>query len=184
MKYLKIYNWAIIIVLLTSCGVRQQVCDTKGFKELDLQKANVALKLPEFIITDTVRWGDETRLLDYKLRTLDSSLIVFAGVTTFGDDPYASFDIKERMESEKEQIQSGQDSMTLITQTFKIVDSIKIGYVKYLDRRYDKRRYESRIFFYKEKLFVDIWLIERYISNEKEKHSLTDCILENIKFKG
>jgi hypothetical protein len=75
-------------------------------------------------------------------------------------------------------VESGQDSIYMIIEAFKTIKTIKVGYLKYLDKT--RGRYEGRIFFYRDKKFVDIWLFEKFIEESQNKGSVIDCIFEKM----
>jgi hypothetical protein len=176
-------NIRLIVVIaiamsMFTCNTKRQACDTTNFKELSLYPVNTVLKLPAYIIDDTIRYGDLSNIFEYKVKSTDSSIIVYAGVKSYEQNPDAMPDINHRMGSQKEQVESGQDSMRLIVETFETIGTTKVGYLKYLDKK--RKRYEGRIFFYRGNKFVDIWLFEGYTNEAKNKQSVIDCVLENI----
>ncbi len=163
------------------CNTKKQTCDSVNYKELNLKPVNTVLKLPNYIVTDTVKYGDVDNIFEYKVKSIDSSFVAYAGVKSYDLKPDAMPDIIHRMTSQKEQVESGQSTMLLLIETFKNIDGVKVGYLKYLDQK--RSRYEGRIFFYKGKKFVDIWLFEKYNSEKDNSNSTIDCVLGNINIK-
>lgn len=162
-----------------SCTPKSQHCNVTDFKELNLEPVNTVLKVPSYVITDTVSYGDIGNFFQRDIQSVDSSFILFAGVKSYEKDPEAMPDIDHRMGSQKEQVETGQDSMQLLTQTFKTINTTKVGYLKYFDEK--RKRYESRIFFNRGRKFVDVWVFEKYTGNEVNKHTVIDCVFENIR---
>lgn len=56
----------------------------------------------------------------------------------------------------------------------------RVGYLQYLVEQRDKSSYEGRIYFYKDKKLITLWLLEKYGNEEQKDRFLIDCILESI----
>lgn len=174
------YNTILIVmaIVVFSCKENKKPCDATNFKNLKLVPVNASLMLPEYIITDTVRCCDASQVFSRDLHSIDSSLITLVGIKSYEKNQEAMPKIDSGIVYLRKFIEMGQDSMRLLTQTIKTIGSTKIGYLKYIDER--RKRYAGRIFFNRGFMFVDISLFEKYIKNEADKHTLIDCILENI----
>lgn len=170
----------IIVILALACKDQKSPCDAAGFKDLQISAVRASLKVPEYIVTDTMRCCDASQIFNRELRSVDSSVVIIAGVKSFEKDSGAMItNMDTSMVFEKEYIESGEDSMHLITQVIKTIGNVKVGYLKYLDAK--RKRYEGKIFFIREKRVADISLYEKYISKEKDKQSIIDCVFENMK---
>lgn len=164
-----------------SCKENEQYCDITSYKELSLEPVKTVLKIPNYVITDTISYGDISNFFERDIQSVDSTFSLMASITTYAKDPEAMPDAVHRMASQKEHIESTYDSMRLITQTFRNIDSIKIGYLKYIDEK--RKLYEGRIFFNKGVMYTDIWLYEKYDEESNDRHSIIDCVFENIQVK-
>jgi hypothetical protein len=169
---------SLILIQVISCNENKEICDTTRFKELKMYPIQFTLKVPEYKVTDSTRFGGKENIYDIKIRTLDSNLIIFASLTNYTTYVDESFNINYRMDFERQEIEHIDSSKKLIKEAFKTIDTIKVGYLKYLDSK--KKRFESRIFFYKDKKLADIWLFENNVTESKENFSVIDCILENL----
>lgn len=173
----KIFNSVVGAIFLISCSSRKQNCDIMSLKELTLYPVNAVLKLPPYKVVDTSIFDTQT-ILNYNIKTVDSSLNLIAFVYSYENEPAASFSLNDRMSFQKHEVVYGQDSIKPLIETFPQVGNTKVGYLKYLDEK--RKRYEGRIFFFKDKKLVVLWLFEKYQNQSQDNFSLIDCILENI----
>ena len=179
---MKLIKYTIVSsILLLSCNSKKIDCKQNNFKSLKLWPVNTDLLLPEYKLVDTIKYGTET-LLTYNIKSVGSLININAFVISHENDNPAGLDINHIMVVQKQEIESGQNSKKLLMETFKNVDNIKIGYLKYIVEQANKKFYAGRIFFYKDKKLVILWLFEKYDENEDEEHLTMDCILQSIKF--
>jgi hypothetical protein len=181
MMNMKILHLLILALIAFSCASKSNVCDVREFNSLDLYSANASIRLPAYKVTDTIAYGDLSNIFERKVKSFDSSLIVFAGVKSYEKNLDAMPDIDSRMKSQKEQIEGGQDSIRVLINTFKMIDTVKVGYLKNFDEK--RMRYEGRFFFNRGSKFVDIWLYEKFVKTGDDKKSIIDCIFESIEIR-
>lgn len=173
----------LVNVLLLSCKDNGQYCRQGVFNELVIAPIHVVLKIPSYKILDSVIYGNGRTLLNYRIRTIDSSLDIIVFV-----DDYKDYNDKERkiesvMRLQKQEVESILESaITLKIEEFKQIDSIKIGYVKYLVEQKKRKFYAGRIFFYRDKKLATIWLFENYVNGGNKSYSEIDCVLKSLKF--
>ena len=170
----------VIIGGILSCSDRGKSCDSENLMLLDLAPVNTTLKVPRFLVIDSVSESDSTIIFERKVRTLDSTLVIIAGVTTFENNPEAIPDVDSRMRIQRQRLEAGKDSIEVISEAFRNIGSDKGGHLKYLDKK--RGRYDGRIFFNRGSMFVDIWLFERYNGSE-DHHSAIDCVIDNMEIK-
>lgn len=168
----------IATIFFLSCDTNNGKCGSSKIEELVLPKVNTILKLPAYVVIDTVRYGDSDNIFHSEVMSLDSSLLLLAGIKSYAKNQEAMPDIVLKMAMQKTQIESGQDSMKLLVEKYKNIDTTKVGYLKYLDVK--RNRYEGRIFFYQDLMFVDIWIFENCADCRVYMNSEIDCIFENI----
>ncbi len=126
---------------------------------------------------------DIQTVLSYTVNTSDSVLGMNCYIKSYENDSIALFDIKTLMHFQRQEVEFGRDSLRQITETIKDIDSVKVGYLKYIVQQPTENLYEGRIFFYRGRKLVTLWLFEKYRNEKKNGQSIIDCILDNIKFK-
>jgi hypothetical protein len=176
----KIKLLIIVSALLSNCSSSRNKCVHKDFEELDLRVVRVIFKIPPYKIVDTTKYGPGTTILNYSIKSLDSKLDVVVFIDDLKEE-YGQLDISNIAKVQKHEIESGQNDKKLLKEEYKKSDTLNVGYIKYLVEQPNEKFYASRIFFYKEKRLIVLWLFEN-ISKENSKYSsLSDCILESIK---
>lgn len=168
----------VIIAICLSCNTGGEKCDRNNLKELKIAAANTILRLPPFVIKDTIKYGGPQIIFRYNVLTIDSSLTLYASVKNYEKDPVAVFDIDGLISDTKESLVRETPDLQLVSESFKKMDNIKIGYFKFLNLK--RNRYDGGIFFYRGKRLVQIWIYERVKSENEVGRSLTDCVFENL----
>ena len=163
-----------------TCNSQKSNCEQSNSEELKLWPINASFKLPPYLITDSTKFGKET-ILNYNIKSIDSSLNVIASIKNYENPPPAQFDLKQHMLFAKQEIQFNR-KVDKLTETFKDIDTLRAGYLKYMVEQKDKKSYEGRIFFYKDKKLVELWLFENYNEDKDKEHLIMDCVLQSIKF--
>jgi hypothetical protein len=176
MKYLSLN--IILLTLLLSCHSKNNNCDTRQFSELNLYPVSSILHIPPYVIIDTVKYGHLTNLFDYEIRTKDSNLTVFAIIESYAENMESIMGIDKMIIVQKEKIEAGQKLMKQIIETTKFINTIKVGYLRYLDG--ERNRYESRIFFFRGTSYVEVMLLEKNLSSSIKHQTLSDCIFDNL----
>ncbi len=166
-------------IYLLSCHSKEQHCEVSTYQILNLYPVDIFLKLPKYQIIDTTRRDPHT-ILNYTIQSLDSLISMNCFVISYGNDPYARFDIASLMESQRHEVEFNRNSPKLLSEKINVIDTLKVGYLKYLVQMPEEKFYEGRIFFYKEKKLVTIWLFEKYMNESQNEQSVIDCIANNM----
>jgi len=176
-------NYIVLITLLfLSCNPKEQTCDISEFKELNLYPVNAILKLPEYEFIDSIVYDKQT-IINYKVKTLDSSLSLTVFIDSYEKDSNSLVAINQMMVFQKQQVEDGMDSIKLLSDTMLNRDNVSIGFIKYFVQHEDKKYYESRIAFYRGRILVKLWLFEKCADKAKNAISIIDCIFDNMVFK-
>jgi hypothetical protein len=175
------YIWLITLLLL-GCNSKERDCDVSEFRELNLYPVNVILKIPKYKFVDSIVYNKET-IINYKVMTLDSSLTLIAFVDSYEKDTNSLVSINQIMIFQKEQVEAGMDSIKLLEDTIVNRNNIDLGFIKYFVQQENKKYYESRVAFYRERVLVKLWLFEKYDDKIKNTGSIMDCIFDNMTFK-
>lgn len=138
--------------------------------------------LPQYKITDSTRYGGNENELTYNVVTQDSVIALSCYVTKYPTEfGYAGFDINRAMKSQKSELIYGIKSPILLSQQITEIDSVKVGYVKYLIETENDKYYEARIFFFRDRRFVNIYITENYSNNtDSASASVSDCIFKSV----
>lgn len=180
MRVLKNISWLIFFTY--ACGSERQSCDVNNLQELNLYPVQCIIKLPAYKIVDSMRYDDKT-ILSYDLKSFDSSISANCFIKSYVKDSSAMPDIQAVKDFQKQEVEFGRDSVRKITEEFKIIEGLKVGYLKYLVTKPEEKFYEGRIFFYKGKMLVTLWIFER-TQSEEPRQSTTDCIVQSLKIKS
>src|ERR1044071_912898 len=70
----------------------------------------------------------------------------------------------------------------LIADSSKIIDTIKIGYLKHFFQQRGNDHTQGRIFFIKGSKLIRFWIKEDYNKSLNKNHLLMDCVFNSIKF--
>ena len=151
-----------------------------GFKELNLYPVSSTLRMPDYKVTDSIRYDAQT-ILNYTIKSVDSLLNMNCFIKSYENDPDAKLDIIATMMFQKQEVEFNRDTLKLLRETFENIDTVKIGYLKYLIETPTEKFYESRIFFYRGRKIVVLWLFEKYQTHIQDESSVIDCILQSIK---
>ena len=170
---------SVFSVLLISCNSQNQKCSRRDFKNLDLLPVKISIKMPPYQIVDTTRYGRSRTILNYKIKSLDGLLDVVVFVDDYSDYADNQFDINRIALSQKQEVESGQNDKKLLTESIKKNNGLEVGYLKYLVKQTSNKFYASRIFFYKGKKLIVLWLFDR--NGNAEDRSMSDCIIESLK---
>jgi hypothetical protein len=175
-------SFIIVLMALLSCNSKKEICRIANFQDVNLYPVDVILRMPPYRILDSMRFDTQT-LLNYKIITIDTALESYILIKSYVNNPEALPDIEHVISSQKHEVEFGRDSAKLLTETFRNIDSTKIGYLKYLVTQPQEKFYEGRIFFFRGKKLITLWLFEKKTNTKKDKQSVIDCILENIQLK-
>jgi hypothetical protein len=173
--------WIVALLPLLSFCSSKIDCDISSFRDLTLHPIHCSLRIPAYRIIDSVRYDLQT-ILSYNIKTSDSLVSINCFIKSYENDRNALFNIFQEMAFQKQEAEFGRDSLKKLTETYIEVDSIKVGYLKYLVQNSTEKFYEGRIFFYKNKQLVTIWLFEKYRDEKWNSQSVIDCILGSLKF--
>ena len=172
----------ILSALLTNCNSKKQVCTKSDFEELYLKPVHVNVKIPPFRITDTTKYGPGRTILNYKIKSVDSLLTIAVFIDNYDDYTDEQLNIDRIALLQKQEVESGQNDKKLLTETIKKIDGIKVGYLKYLVKQSGDNFYSSRIFFYKDKKLIALWLFDKNVVESRSTYgSISDCIFESLK---
>ncbi|WP_315824071.1 hypothetical protein [Paraflavitalea speifideaquila] len=123
------------------------MCEISNFEGLDLKPVHVRIKIPPYQIMDTTKYGSGRTILNYKIKSVDSLLNVVAFIDDYNDYADEQLDIARITSLQKQEVERGLNNKKLLTETIKEIDSIKVGYIKYLVEQSGDKFYSSRIFF-------------------------------------
>lgn len=129
---------------------------------------------------DSTRYDTQT-ILSYTIKSTDSLFSMNCFIKSYENDPDAKININAVKMFQKQQAEFNRESIKLLTDTITNIDTIKIGYLKYLVQTPAEKFYEARIFFFKGQKLVTIWLFEKYQDETQDKSSLVDCVQSTIK---
>jgi len=176
---IKAITFIMLSIALLSCNLKKRGCSSAYFENIDLWPVNVTLKVPSYKIVDSTRFGSEN-ILNYRASSTDSTLKMYFTITSYKDIRPIGIDITHEMSSQKHTSELGWQTTKLI-ELFKIVDTTKIGCLKYLKEKDGKKIYEGKMFFFRGKQLVEVWLLEKYLNEEQKGNSVIDCIFESVK---
>jgi hypothetical protein len=171
---------SVLSVLLTNCRTEKQKCARGDFKELDLKSVQISVKIPPYQIVDTTKYGPGRTILNYKITSLDSLLNVVVFIDDYNDYANEQLNIDGIVSLQKQEVETGQNDKKLLTEVIKDIDSLKVGYLKYLVVQASDKFYASRIFFYKDKKLIVLWLFDRNVNEKLANRSISDCVLESL----
>jgi hypothetical protein len=177
----KINSFVLIVVFFISCNTEKNYCVYENFNKLNLAVVNTFIEIPPHQITDTLRYGKETDLY-YTVKSIDSSITLNAFVTSTDSNNLGRFDITHVTLTQKQEVENGQNSKKLLSEKYKTVDNVKVGYLKYLIEQSGNTFFEGRIYFYKDKKLVVLWIFEKYEQDTDKNHLTMDCMLESLEF--
>jgi hypothetical protein len=126
-----------------------------------------------------MKYGVET-LLSYRISAADSSWTGLALIESYDKNPDALPHFESKFESEKRAIAYFSDSLQLQMDSIIVVNGTKVGFVRFLDPRPAKMKYESRIIFYKGNILTSVLLYEDAQRDGRKVESITDCILKSL----
>ncbi|OQP38764.1 hypothetical protein A4H97_18780 [Niastella yeongjuensis] len=170
-------------VFILSCNDNGGYCQQGVVNDLVIEPVHTVLKIPPYRIYDSVIYYNGRTMLNYKITTIDSSLELILFVDDYKDYSDKQRDIEHIKKMQKQEVESSLESkITLITERYKQADSIKVGYVKYLIEQKNEKFYSARIFFYRDKRLVTIWLFENFINEKRNLNSEIECILNSLAF--
>jgi hypothetical protein len=177
MNKINLIKFFVVFLFISSCSVNSRVCNMDSFDELYLHPVNCRLKLPKFLILDSVRY-DNDLLLSYVIQSEDSLLNMNCFVKRYYSP--SKPDIRILNSFQKQEVEFNRKSK-LLNEYIKDVNGFQVGFLKYLIETPDKKFMESRIFFYKQQKVVTLWLFEKYNGNTvPDKGTLIDCIFNSI----
>src|SRR5438105_11066595 len=107
---IKNQTWLIVLLLTVSCNYKEDVICSKGFKELNLYPVNTKFNIPPYIIKDSVIYGDASKILSYKIKSIDSSFSMYVFIDNHEKDPDVSLDLDRIATVQKGEVESGQNS--------------------------------------------------------------------------
>lgn len=172
---------SVLSVLLINCNSKNQECVQEDFKELGLKPVHVSVKIPPYQIVDTAKYGPGRTILNYKIKSLDSLLSIVVFIDDYDDYADEQLNINRIASLQKQEVESAQNDKKLLTEEIKSIDSLKVGYLKYLVEQPNDKFYSSRIFFYKDKKLIVLWLFDRNVNNKYNYSSVSDCVLKSLK---
>jgi hypothetical protein len=176
---MKIYIYLLTTIAFSCCNANRENCNLKGYMEIKLRPVNVSLKLPAYRIVDSLRFGKET-VLSYNIKSIDSTVDAIALVSSdYDEEAVTDTNLNQRMYFQKKTVEFGRQAQKLEEKIVDI-DTIKVGFLKYLINLKGKTFYEGRIFFYRGGNLVQIWLFEEHVSEQHNLHSAIDCIVQSI----
>jgi len=176
----KISHTIFLIAFIISCNDKKSDICKKKFEPLNLYPVNTMFMIPHFVIKDSTIFGDLSKILNYKIESVDSSFSMYVFIDNHEKEAQAFLDLNHIAAVQKGEVESAQNSKQLIKEVIKNIGNIKVGYLKYLVVQVNKKFYASRIFFYKGKKLVVCWLFENYTDEAKNMYSVVDCVFDNI----
>jgi hypothetical protein len=181
-KLLLLYFISVFCLQSYSQESSKQECNVSTLKSLNIYPVNSVLKLPPFIITDSTQIG--TSILTYNIKGVDSS---FTGaVIVYNNKNYPDQIMDQVIEDHFTLFRSDSDHdkyYDLLKDDRKVINGIKVGFVKERSKNIPKQFFLGRISFYRGKMQVDILLDEEVADNRIDKYSTLDCIFDNFQIK-
>ncbi len=142
----------IMLLSAASCNYKEDTnCTILRFANLNLHPVNAILKIPSYKITDTAIWGDGNTILHYDLESLDTYIRVIVSIKDFAIGNVKASSLEHIADVQKAEIRFGKDSIIPVIETYKNIDSVKIGYLKYLVHQNGKNIMRQVYFFTKER---------------------------------
>lgn len=158
----------------------EENCDITSFSALELYPVRCSIKLPNYSFIDSSTY-DKRTILNYSIKSRDSVLDMNCFVKSYENYPYVLPNISLIKKFEKQEAEFNRKNIKLLVDTTLIKAGVEIGYLKYFVSTPIESFYEGRVFFYRDKKLVNLWLFEKYLNDSGNKCSLIDCILNNIK---
>lgn len=174
----KIYIYILTALAFAGCNFNRENCNLENYQQIKLWPVNVSLKLPAYRIVDSLKLGQET-ILSYNIKSIDGTLDATALVSSGEEERPTDLSLNQQMVFQKKEIEFGRHAQKLEEQIINI-GTTKVGILKYLIELNGKRFYEGRIFFYRGKNLVQIWLFENHVSEQGNIHSVIDCVTQSI----
>lgn len=102
-------------------------------------------------------------------------------INDYKDYEYEEFNLNRIISSQKHEVESGQNEKELLTEGIMNIDGAKVGYLKYFIKQPSGNFLASRIFFYKDKKLILMWVFDKNSTRKSATISISDCILKSIK---
>lgn len=193
---MKTYIMFFLLALINSFCNNQDKQDCDLTHSFELKSEGFVINLPSYRILDSIIYTgfDKTIVYNYQLKIsglAKDSLISFVTAHNYNypeTKHLLNFNyFRDKIKNETEYLLTEKN---IIIDTIINIGSLKVGYMKYLvdpkKTNYAEKsgqiHYDSKIFFFKQNRAVEIEIIEMYKSEKLNKQSLTDCILQNLKF--
>lgn len=181
-KYL--ISITILSAVVINCKTKESTCQAKDFKEIDLKPSRVKFNIPSSCqLKDSTIYDNVYKnfLLNYAFSSSDSSLFITADIQS--DKMHKDhFTYQNFYSLNREEVNNWPDSKNTLLKDFsRNIDTVKVGYLKYLIKQKDNDHYEGRIFFLREGKIIKLWVVEKIDKNKDKDHLLMDCVFESIK---
>lgn len=167
-----------------NCKVKDYYCDQQNFNEIDLRPSRTKFSMPSFCqLRDSSIFDNVYKdvLLNYTFSSADSNL--FATAEVENDKMYKGhFNYQNFYWLNREEVNNWPDTKnTLLRDSSKNLNGVKIGYLKYLVNQKGKDYYEGRIFFIRDDKVTKLWFIEKFDKNTEKNRLMMDCVFESIR---
>jgi hypothetical protein len=179
MKYTIVIS--VFCLILSYCRYEKQQCVREDFEELRIEPVHISFMTLPFKIVDTTLYGPSRTMYTRRVQSLDSLLEIFIFVDDYHDYANDQLDINTVADFQKQEVESGNNAKRLLEEGIKNVNDLKVGYLKYLVEQGNKKFYASRIFFYKDKKLVILWLFDDKVSEKPSSSSVSDCVLGSLR---
>jgi hypothetical protein len=177
---MKTFVYSLLLINLyihVSCNAEEKDCNDTHV--VYLAASNVRFRLPEYIISDTTKWGGKAKLF-YEIKTKDSAVLIFAivkkmdvnlqGKTFEGQRKFVKDNIESRING------------NLVEDRSIMMDNVKVWHLKYHET--SKHRLYSNIFFIRDSVYTSIDVLETLTDkyDKKSYKGVSDCVLKSLSF--
>lgn len=173
-----------IVVSTVSCESENDRCEDAELQVLKLDVIDAEIRLPSYRIVDSTIYGPGRTMLNYEIMSIDSLVHAFIMVDDYHDYSDGQLDLNRIQSVQKKEVESGKNLVQFLTDEIRNIDGRRIGYFKYLVKQSTSDLLASRIFFYKDRKLVVIWIQDKSTTLTDKAPSLSDCILNSLTLKN
>lgn len=178
---MKLYTVSLL-VLFSGCFSKQE-CGLNFTKVFTVSPVNLTLKLPEYIITDTISWGDIENVYGRNLSSKDTMWNLNISITDYDrltPSTMPSFEHRLKVAND-EVLELPSDSMVLYPIKSKKVGTVQIGMAGSFNKVNHMR--VTYIFLNRGMLYTRIYIFEPHAKFTDGYSAFVDCVYENISVK-
>ncbi len=179
-KKYKPLSYLAFFMIFISCTYKEQPLG-KQFDKLNLYRTSAQVEMPPFIFQDSFLIVDNSTYVNYNIQILNSSARI-TSIMSSKENCSGQIDYEKTIEGMKELIINSADSSKQLIDSVKIINNIKVAYIKYFVIRNKKKSYLSRIFFDKKDFATYMFFYEKYDELNPNANILSDHVFSKIQF--